>query len=70
MRFGSIALAIVMAAVLAVFTGCGSDLKISGGSATQEGVTVTLEKAAAQKKYNREQFGRRRYEGHLYFFHL
>ena len=35
MRFGSIALAIVMAAVLAVFTGCGSDLKISGGSATQ-----------------------------------
>ena len=50
MRFGSIALAIVMAAVLAVFTGCGSDLKISGGSATQEGVTVTLEKAAAQKK--------------------
>ena len=28
------------------------DLKIRGGSATQEGVTVTLEKAAAQKKTN------------------
>ena len=41
-----------MAAVLSALAGCGTDLKIRGGSATQEGVTVTLEKAAAQKKTN------------------
>ena len=52
MCFRSIALAIVMAAVLSALAGCGTDLKISSGSATQEGVTVTLEKAAAQKKTN------------------
>ena len=52
MCFRSIALAIVMAAVLSALAGCGTDLKISNGSATQEGVTVTLEKAAAQKKTN------------------
>ena len=52
MCFRSIALAIVMAAVLSALAGCGTDLKIRGGSATQEGVTVTLEKAAAQKKTN------------------
>lgn len=52
MCFRSIALAIVMAAVLSALAGCGTDLKISNGSATQEGVTVTLEKAAAQKKSN------------------
>ena len=49
MCFRSIALAIVMAAVLSALAGCGTDLKISSGSATQEGVTVTLEKAAAPK---------------------
>lgn len=52
MCFRSIVLAIVMAAVLSALAGCGTDLKIRGGSATQEGVTVTLEKAAAQKKTN------------------
>ena len=52
MGFRSIAMAIVMAAVLSALAGCGTDLKISNGSATQEGVTVTLEKAAAQKKTN------------------
>ena len=50
MGFRSIAMAIVMAAVLSALAGCGTDLKISNGSATQEGVTVTLEKRRRKKR--------------------
>lgn len=50
MRFKWAALIIVMAALISILSGCSnSNLEIKTGSATRDGVTVTLEKATARK---------------------
>ena len=50
MRFKWAALIIVMAGFIFMLSGCGSsNLEIKTGSATRDGVTVTLEKATARK---------------------